>query len=719
MDTLTDASGILPQGMIQAVQFSPGGGITIAPTWIWAMPHNTVTPANPPVSTDILFHAGGATQFVETANCATCFEDVHLLRTFFPAAQEMRYKDDCVTKSGSPATPGSDTCLIYPVPATPNEQPLGARSNNVLLVPDVSGFNLCNTSLTCPSSHDFIMVELDLYADKYKDFLVSGQNYNATWWLRSPGEFAAPPLTPSAYNNRLCRFEITFSYSVGGSAWADDADSLGGAGHACAPPDIAFGCLNRATGCPVRLLDAGAEPGGATLYLNDPADPAHAPYTPYSFSFTPGATVGTPAPDQWHATGCDDPTAVNNGMNAGLCRPVPWGLWKFMLTTDGNGNVPDTASTCRNAFGGPWPGCENARAAASLYIDGLSLTAGTGRYMSPIFDSLSPNTQWTRVEWELDLSLTTVGGIPRTPVDLELRAAATTTVLTFSNTEYTESLRPTVVGGPSATLSLAWAGAEQYFQFQTRLSTWDQNLLYPPPPKPGSFAPYCLRYGMQYDGSLSPSVKRISVTYSPDAGRIISAPISPARLRRWGTLTYQAAANQGFVVADILASPAGPVILRDVKNGGSLAGLDPGNYPSLCVQFTLTKGGNPAADPRVTMFKVKWEPMLQCLSLDHNSIRLSRAEPVQIRFCTATAGLVDVKVHDAAGQLVKKVFHGELAAGTICQKAWNGRSDMGDAPQSCSQGDTNPQGTPVSPGVYFVTVIAPGSHETARLAVSR
>src|SRR5207248_1370289 len=113
-----------------------------------------------------------------------------------------------------------------------------------------------------------------------------------------------------------------------GIAWKDDADSLGGASAGCAPPDINFGCMDRSTGCGVRLLDYGAEPGGATLYRNDPADPLHAPYTPYSFSFTPGATVGSPAPDPWHATGCDNPVSINKGENEALCKPIPQGLWK-------------------------------------------------------------------------------------------------------------------------------------------------------------------------------------------------------------------------------------------------------------------------------------------------------------------------------------------------------------------------------------------------------
>ena len=70
-----------------------------------------------------------------------------------------------------------------------------------------------------------------------------------------------------------------------------------------------------------------------------------------------------------------------------------------------------------------------------------------------------------------------------------------------------------------------------------------------------------------------------------------------------------------------------------------------------------------------------------------------------------------------AGDLV--MLNGELGAGTICQKTWHGTSDMGDAPATCSQGDNNPQGTPVAPGVYFVTVMTPGGRETARLAVAR
>ena len=82
--------------------------------------------------------------------------------------------------------------------------------------------------------------------------------------------------------------------------------------------------------------------------------------------------------------------------------------------------------------------------------------------------------------------------------------------------------------------------------------------------------------------------------------------------------------------------------------------------------------------------------------------------------------MVDVVIHDAAGQLVKRLFHGELREGDVCQKSWNGMSDpFGRAPASCATGEANPQGVPVAPGLYFVTVTTPAGRETARLAVSR
>ncbi len=726
-DSLTNAQGLLPAGRIQAVTINPGGGVSIAPSWIWSLPYNTPVVPNPPVSTDMPFsQVGSATWLADTTPataCSTCFEDVHLLRTFFSAAQDMVYKNDCFNyKTQQPSSKGQPQCLIYPVPVLPLESTLGAQSpTNVLLVPDVAEFNKCQNDKTCQGSGDYNIVELHLPAAKYKDFLMSGQNYTATWLLRSPGEFPSPPVTPGSYNNRLTRFLISLSYSVNGS-WKDPADYLGGATDGCSPPDIGAGCLNRGTGCGVRLLDTGAEAGGATLYLNDPADPDHGPYTPFAFNFTPGSTSG--APDPWHARGCDIQSLVNEGENQALCRTVPDAVWNFILTTRGDASPasPNTKSPCATTPGGV--PCTNAAAAASLFIDGMVLTAGAGRYMSPPFDSLSPNTLWTSVTWDLDLSLTVTGGLPRTLVGLDLRQTNLSSTLVFSNTIYLASVQPAVEAG---TFSLTWTGANQWFQFQARLSSWEQNLLFPPPPPaapgpspmPSPYAPTCLRAGMQYDGSLTPRVRRIAVTYVPDAGRIISNPIAPARLRRWSSLQYDAATGGGRIVADVLAVIDGPVLLADVPSGGSLLGIDPGQYPSIVVQFSLYRDGIPGADPRLNSFKVTYEPMTDCLSLNHNSIRLSRSEPVQIRFCTAKSGTVDVKVHDAAGQLVKKVFHGDLEAGVICQKSWNGRSDLGDAPATCGLGDTNPQGRPVAPGVFFVTVTTPGGRETARLAVSR
>ena len=99
---------------------------------------------------------------------------------------------------------------------------------NVLLVPNVDNFNDAQ-SKPVPAqkgSGDFTYAELHLAADLYADILQPGIPFDATWFIRSPGVLPGP--LPAGINNRLCKFEISVSYSLTGS-WVEDATHLGGA----------------------------------------------------------------------------------------------------------------------------------------------------------------------------------------------------------------------------------------------------------------------------------------------------------------------------------------------------------------------------------------------------------------------------------------------------------------------------------------------------------
>jgi len=690
-DELEDTAGL---SLIQAVSVdAPTTSVGVAATWTWVQPGPRAD-----TTTDTLFSAPGtATLFVQAVAGAPYGEGVRLFQRFFSAADDMRWSNDCVT--GNPVSPN---CLVYPVSAAGVEALHGARSNQVLLVNDVVRFNDCQTNITCRGSGDYTIAELVLDQVVNRDLFVSGRAYNATWWIRSPGQSPSPP--PGGYNDRLAGFEISYAYLTGGSP---RTDYFGGATGGCMNPGLGPWCQDRTRGCPVhvRLADP-PETGSSTLYRNDPGAPAQSPYTPFSFGFAAGSLTGAANP--WDVGNCAaDPFG---GMNVALCHDPPEGTWTFAINTAGTSgasNVP--GASC----GSPLVPCLNSRAAALLYVDGLTITAGQGRYLSPAFDSLSPNTKWTAVSWMADLN--PEAGTVRTPLEFDWRVADTTVNFTPSSMVF---LAGTVLSDETGILPFAGPPVQgRYFQYQALLTSWDLNAANPPPPS--GTTDNCLRFSMAYDGSLTPRVRQFAASYQPDAGQIVSNPVAPARLWRWDRIEYRKDDGAGGrVVCDIL-DEAGGIVLGDIASGGSLGGIDPGRNPSIRVRFQLLRNGT-TADPRVYWFRVGYRPLTSCLALNRNGVRLSAGEEVSVRFCTRTTGTVDVTVHDAAGQLVKRLFHGEIRAGDVCQKNWNGTSDPGGrAPASCNINDTNRQGRPVAPGLYFVTVTTPAGRETARVAVSR
>jgi len=676
-DELEDTSGL---ELVQAVAVDvPTTSLRIASSWTWTQPGPTVAGA-----TDTRFSAPGATlDFAQISAAAPSGELLQLSQRFYSAVGNMDWQNDCATLD-----PLSTRCLLYPVPSAGEEALHGARSGQVLLVPDIARFNDCQTSMACTGSGDYVIASMTLDQYVNRDFLVSGRPYNATWWIRSPGQGPNPPSNPGDYNDRLLGFEIGFAYTAGG---VPRTDHLGGATGGCLDVGLGPWCLDRTRGCPVHVrIAAPPEPGSATLYLNKPGSPADSPYTPYSFSFAAGSLAGAASP--WDAVGC--PGDMTGGMNVALCHDPPQGSWIFAVNTSGTSGAGNAASS---SCGTPAVPCMNPRASASAYVDGLTLTAASGVFLSPAFDSLSPKTLWTLVSWETDLN-PDAGGV-RTPVRFDWRVANDPSGFVYSSAVFDAGVTPAV-----ETDTLAFPGppvAGRFFQYRAVLTSWDLNTANPPPPRTGN--DNCLRFSMAHDGSLTPRVRLFAVRYQPDAGRAVSRPVTPDRLRRWERIEYaKDDGGGGRVVCDILDGP-GNVLVAGVASGASLAAIDPGRYASLRVRFTLDRAGTSAA-PSVSWFRLVFAPLEGCLALSRNTVRLSYGEDVAVRFCTRKEGRVEVTVHDAAGQMVRKLFHADLVAGEVAQRNWDA---------------TTARGNPVSPGLYFVTVATPLGRETARVAVSR
>ncbi|MEK7764939.1 MAG: hypothetical protein AAB368_01765, partial [bacterium] len=471
-------------------------------------------------------------------------------------------------------------------------------------------------------------------------------------------------------------------------------------------------------GCAVRVklggpTEPGPEPGSVTLYLQ--SSEADSVYTPYSFSFCAGA-LDTAFPMRCHT--CDEVFSGPQRSQFPLCSPTPNGEWHFRLTTLGAPSAGDPQGKAGECPIGV--DCDNMRAAASLFIDGMWLAATSGSYTSRAFDSLSPLTRWRSICWETTLNVQPPIGMPRTPVDLFWSAYdAAPAVFVKREPTIAETGCDGLVDAP------AEKRVGRYFRWAAGLTGWDENGASLPPDKStlgGLPNDYCVRYSPAYDGALTPVVRSVKVVYEAYAGRFVTQLIKPARMKRWKMLSYDVDLAGGSVQADVgLVNPATGAFepVADLRGtvltaqpSGTTLYLNPGQYPALQLRFTLHRGAGQAASPCVRRLEVGYEPMDECLALSRNVIRQSRREGLDIRYCVEAPGPVTISIHDWAGQLVWKKSPNEnpiapeepQLPGGVYQMHWDG---------------TAANGAPVAPGLYFVTVVTSTATVTKKVAVGR
>ncbi len=707
--------------LVQAVVTDPADtAAVVAPSW------EITQPATFPGTgtTGIPFSGSGSATYFATVNEAGMYgEQVQLFQRWFSAARDMQWRDNCAA--------GMDVgdlskCCVFPV-EDPNWRLRGGHQESILLVPDVRKFNDCHSMDTkneveCVNGVGVVsgrqpeITELYLRKEQMTDILLAGANYNVTWFLRSSGQHEFPGLEGTqqdTFNNRLASMKIGFSYSPNGSGEppVQNTHYLAGATVGYQPIGMG-GCADVWTGCPIRLIlqdQESYDPQHAVRrYLNDPTYGKDF-YMPYTLSFCLGALANAPPSYVGPAVTCRSCAYPDDGMNLALCPTAKdtlgTGVLGIFLTTQGqtdDGLESSSTPKCPPDFGVPYSNC---RAAASLYIDGMMLTAGEGSYLSPVFDSLSPDTVWTHVSWESLLNIDPGG--PRTPVKFRYDVAQDGAELGAG--DLGAALTPAAETG---TISLTATSVGRYFRYQAGLVSWDMNTSnYPALPASPRFMETCLRYNPEHDGSLIPAVCRISMGYTPYAGQLVTKVLKPRNLKRWEKLTFDAEALGGATVTiDVLGENMVPAVTDDgtalvgVSNGVPLGRLDPSKYPALRVRIVMSKEGSLANQARLRWFKLEYEPMKEAIALNRNALRQGRGEGVEVRFMTKTAGMVGVRVYDGAGQLVRELFHGELGADEIFQQNWDG---------------TGRDGRQVAPGVFFITVVTPDGSETLRLAVMR
>ncbi len=343
--------------------------------------------------------------------------------------------------------------------------------------------------------------------------------------------------------------------------------------------------------------------------------------------------------------------------------------------------------------------------------DTATYFAGAGTYLSPVFDSLSENTIWSRIAWNVDQQTPTIK--PKAPIGIKWRVGNSPDPATWLANPlwftWTLPMRATDVPGDcpeqpgimpdDGSTSLyaegdpAKALTGRYFQYAVDFTGQYANERYPPEADSPS--------ARQLHDAVGPDLNAMKVCYTPSAGRIISNTVCASQLRNWRMATYETdVSTGGRVQVDVLDQNNVP-LFANIPAQFSLTGLDPKEYPCLRLRATIDNEGDPNKRPRLLSWRLEWDVISTPLQLDRNSISLKAGGAVTITIVLPVMLEGALTVHDVTGQLIKEIGRGPMMAG-LNNWSWDG---------------TNHKGHAVAPGVYFVTLNAGDIRQVRTLAV--
>lgn len=343
--------------------------------------------------------------------------------------------------------------------------------------------------------------------------------------------------------------------------------------------------------------------------------------------------------------------------------------------------------------------------------DTATYYSGAGTYLSPVFDSLSENTIWNRVLWDVYQNI--LGLVPKTPIGIKWRVGNSpdpstwlanplwftwTLPMLARNVPVADCGQPTTMEDQGE-YALYADGDEnkaltgRYFQYAVDFTGQYANERYPPEQD----SPYI----RQLQQVSEPELNSMQVCYTPAAGRIISNTVCASQIRSWRMATYEAdVSSGGKVQVDVLDQNNVP-LFANIPPQFSLAGLDPKEYPCLRLRATIDNEGDPDKRPRILSWRLDWEVISTPLQLDRNSISLKNPAPVTATVVLPVMLEGALTVHDVTGQLIKEIARGTLMPG-LNNWTWDG---------------TNQKGEDVVPGVYFITLKAGDVRQVRTLAV--
>lgn len=421
-------------------------------------------------------------------------------------------------------------------------------------------------------------------------------------------------------------------------------------------------------------------------------------------------------------------------------------LWVDTVTVMAKGRTIPATPVVGSAFCGPGQkpcntGCIPNELPCGWDVSTLYVTSGS--YLSPVFDSLSPNTIWNHLWWSVEQHFAGVaGGWPQAPIGIKWRVgndpdpstwlpdpdwfhgtiensvtcqgevdncAQTTCNFGPCDCAGRDGRTDCVAGRPDpyrvpmknqdeATLYIdgsATAPVGRYFQISVDLSNNYANDRFPPeflgPPT------------RELHDVFRPVLKALRVSYTPARGSVVSKAIRPQQLRRWKAVEYTTDTISGGTVTVDVLDETGVPLFTNVPSGFSIAGLAPDRYPALKLRAYMDNQGDPARRPILTSWVLTWDTFTEPLQLDRNAIDLSLGEVVSITVVMTVSRPGVLSLHDASGQLIREFHQGVFGAG-IRTFVWNGRNRRGDQ---------------VAAGVYYVTLTAKEIKRIKKVAVLR
>lgn len=325
------------------------------------------------------------------------------------------------------------------------------------------------------------------------------------------------------------------------------------------------------------------------------------------------------------------------------------------------------------------------------------VTAQRGRYLSPVFDSLSDRTAWERIEWEVDQCSAAADpscacptpGSPLAPVavgyGVESGAEpAVNRAVPLPHPDKGIHPIPAAAGGRYFRLGVEMLGRENAGMVDAALA-------------PGAG-------GRRFSG-WRPELKSLKVRYFARAAAAESVPIAPSSILRWTRVVYEMDASGGAAGAvDVLAEDGRPLALG-VPPGFPLGSVvDAYGHPAIRLRVRLESDpADPGNRAALRFWRVEWEGSPERLILDRNEFRPAGGETVRGLLEVELGGPAEVRVHDAARRPVAELYNGQSEARAVAFE-WNGRDGKGKA---------------VPPGTYLITGSAPRGAGTRKVVVRR